>query len=135
MGLLVHWITLLEGEEIDHSGNSWLVAAHRWLRSALTDLSDSGCVRIRRFLELIEANTSGLTEMIDIAASGQEPLSQHKSENPVVDETDDDQIGADESVASAYESMVWEDSADDGIDGGMLDVDLPAGRQVSSILL
>ena len=127
MGLLVHWITLLEGEEIDHSGNSWLVAAHRWLRSALTDLSDSGCVRIRRFLELIEANTSGLTEMIDIAASGQEPLSQHKSENPVVDETDDDQIGADESVASAYESMVWEDSADDGIDGGMLDVDLPAG--------
>ena len=127
MGLLVHWITLLEGDEIDHSGNSWLVAAHRWLRSALTDLSDSGCIRVRRFLELVEANTAGLTEMIDIAASGQEPLSRNTSEAPLPDETDDDQIGADESVASAYESMVWQDSTDDGTDGGMLDVDLPAG--------
>ena len=65
--------------------------------------------------------------MIDIAASGQEPLSRDTSENQLPDETDDDQIGADESVASAYESMVWQDSADDGTDGGMLDVDLPAG--------
>jgi hypothetical protein len=127
MGLLVHWITLLEGDEIDHSGNSWLVAAHRWLRSALTDLSDSGCNRVRRFLELVEANTAGLTEMIDIAASGQEPRSRDESGAVLSDETDDDQIGTDESVASAYESMVWQDSTDDGTDGGMLDVDLPAG--------
>jgi hypothetical protein len=127
MGLLVHWITLLEGDEIDHSGNSWLVAAHRWLRSALTDLSDSGCSRVRRFLELVEANTAGLTEMIDIAASGQEPRSRDESGAALSDETDDDQIGTDESVASAYESMVWQDSTDDGTDGGMLDVDLPAG--------
>ncbi|MBT7730015.1 MAG: hypothetical protein HN703_14130, partial [Planctomycetaceae bacterium] len=127
MGLLVHWITLLEGDEIDHSGNSWLVAAHRWLRSALTDLSDSGCSRVRRFLELVEANTAGLTEMIDIAASGQELRNRDESEAVLSDETDDDQIGTDESVASAYESMVWQDSTDDGTDGGMLDVDLPTG--------
>ena len=127
MGLLVHWITLLEGDEIDHSGNSWLVASHRWLRSALTDLSDLGCNRVRRFLELVEANTAGLTEMIDIAASGQEPQSRDESGTVLTDETDDDQIGTDESVASAYESMVWQDSTDDGTDGGMLDVDLPAG--------
>jgi hypothetical protein len=82
---------------------------------------------VRRFLELVEANTAGLTEKIDIAASGQEPQSRDESGTVLTDETDDDQIGTDESVASAYESMVWQDSTDDGTDGGMLDVDLPAG--------
>ena len=52
-----------------------------------------GCIRVRRFLELVEANTAGLTEMIDIAASGQEPLSRNTSETPLPDETDDDQLG------------------------------------------
>ena len=38
---------------------------------------------------------------------------------------DDDSPDSDESVASAYESMVWRDSTDDGIDGGMLEHDKP----------
>ena len=127
MGLLVHWASLLEGDEIDHSGPSWLLAAHRWLRAGLADLSEAGRHRVRRFLELIEANTAGVAEVIELAATGQEPVVRNEPEFSLPDDVDDDQLAADESVASAYESMVWQDSADDGTDGGMLDVDLPGG--------
>ena len=128
MGLLVHWASLLEGDEIDHSGPSWLLASHRWLRAALADLSDEGRNRPRRFLELVEANTAGVVELIELAATGQEPVVRNEPDFSFPDDNDDDQLSADESVASAYESMVWQDSADDGTDGGMLDVDLPGGE-------
>jgi len=128
MGLLVHWASLLEGDEIDHSGPSWLLASHRWLRAGLADLSEPGRNRVRRFLELIEANTAGVAEVIELAATGQEPAVRNEPEFSLPDDADEDQLAADESVASAYESMVWQDSADDGTDGGMMDVDLPGGE-------
>lgn len=127
MGLLVHWVSLLEGDEIDHSGSSWLLAAHRWLRAAFADLSAGGQHRIRRFLELVEANTAGVAELIELAATGKEPTVRNEPDLSLPEEAEDDPLSADESVASAYESMVWQDSADDGTDGGMLDVDLPGG--------
>ena len=127
MGLLVHWVSLLEGDEIDHSGSSWLLAAHRWLRAALADLSETGGHRVRRFLELVEANTAGVAELIELAATGRELSIPNEPDLAAADDSDDEQFSTDESVASAYESMVWQDSADDGTDGGMLDVDLPGG--------
>jgi len=128
MGLLIHWASLLEGDEIEQSGPSWLLASHRWLRAAVTDLTEAGRNRVRRFLDLIEANTTGVDEVIELAAAGQESAIRNEQDFSLPDDADDEQLSADESVASAYESMVWQDSADDGTDGGMLDVDLPGGN-------
>ena len=80
MGLLIHWASLSEGDEIVHSGPSWLLASHRWLRAAVADLTEAGRNRVRRFLDLIEANTTGVAEVIELAATGQERAIQNEPE-------------------------------------------------------
>jgi len=122
-GLLVHWASLLEGVAVERTGPVWLGAAEAWLGRALTDLSPAGRTRVRRFLELVEANTSGVVDLIEAAAIGREP--SEEADEELVAPEDDDETSSEERVAAAYESMVWQDSADDGIDGGMLDVDMP----------
>ena len=115
MGLIVHWASLLEGDLLSRSGDEWLHAAEAWLASALNDPSSASRTRQRRFLELIEANTSGVADLIDLMVgdrAGGNGLAGKRSE-------DDDDV--DESVAAAYETMVWRDSADDGVEGGMLE--------------
>ena len=119
LGLLVHWASLLEGAAIDRSGTVWLAAAARWLSLAAAVPGPAGRQRVRRFLDLVEANTAAVFEVIETAAADQ----GESRRGP--DAADDEQEGGDESVASAYESMVWRDSADDGVDGGMIDVNLP----------
>jgi len=131
MGLLVHWASLLEGAAIGRSGAVWLGAASRWMARACADRTDAGRTRVRRFLELVEANTAGVVEVIEAAASGREPGDGRRrpdggagpeaaGESPRRDLDEDDD--GEERVASAYESMVWRDSTDDGVDGGMLDI-------------
>jgi hypothetical protein len=126
-GLLVHWASLLEGEAVERTGGMWLTAATRWVDLAAADASSEGRLRLRRFLEFMEANTAGLVDLVETAAAGREPGDRRgdapDDENGDPDE--DDQSAGEESVASAYESMVWRDSADDGVDGGMIDVDAP----------
>jgi hypothetical protein len=148
MGLLVHWASLLEGAAIDRSGSVWLGEASRWMARACTDRSEAGRSRVRRFLELVEANTGGVADVIEAAARGREPgdgsRSGHAAEEPdglhdddLADGSlDDDERGeesGEESVASAYESMVWRDSTDDGVDGGMLDMDGGGGSTLTSV--
>jgi len=135
LGLLVHWASLLEGPAIGRSGPIWLGEAERWLARALADRSAAGRSRVRRFVELVEANTGGVADLIGGAASGREPGDQRRSGRSRDDGEDGggDEGGGDgideeaadggESVAAAYESMVWRDSTDDGVDGGMLDLD------------
>jgi hypothetical protein len=126
-GLLVHWASLLEGEAIGQTGPAWLAAASRWIELALVDDSAEGRTRVRRFLELVEANTSGIVDAVEAAGVGRD---QGTSRRAADGDDDDDEPSADEErVASAYESMVWRDSADDGVDGGMIDVDAPGGQQ------
>ena len=128
MGLLIYWASLLEGPTLEQLGGEWLAAAARWLARAFGDRSFEGRSRVRRFLELIEANTSGVADIIEMAASGRSSSISHGDESfPELAESaaDDDSPDSDESVASAYESMVWRDSTDDGIDGGMLEHDKP----------
>lgn len=135
MGLLVHWASLLEGPAVERSGPEWLAAAARWTARAATDTSASGRVRVRRFLELVEANTSAVVDVIEQVAlhgdatgrSSTRPARQDGDEAAPEDQEDE------ERVASAYESMVWRDSADDGIDGGMLDVDMPGAARRGSV--
>jgi hypothetical protein len=122
VGLLVHWASLLEGPAIERSGPIWLGAANRWLGQAFADTSPAGRGRVRRFLELVEANTAGVLEVIDGLAAGDRAGGRRP-----LDDEDVAQADADESVASAYETMVWHDSADDGVEGGMADVELPGG--------
>ena len=143
MGLLVHWASLLEGPAIDRSGSVWLGEAARWMARACADRSDAGRSRVRRFIELIEANTSGVSDVIEAAARGREPghggrpsldgegsVGMH---DDFADEQADDADGREESVASAYESMVWRDSTDDGVDGGMLDMEGGVGSTLAGV--
>jgi len=137
-GLLVHWASLLEGSEIGRTGSVWLAAAGQWLDRALADPAADARDRVRRFLEFIDANTSAIVDLVETAAAGG-PAAMEQLGREVEDETDDDdRVGDDEfaedepradgeQVASAYESMVWRDSTDDGVDGGMLDLDVPGG--------
>jgi hypothetical protein len=126
-GLLVHWASLLEGIAVEQTGSVWLAAAGRWLARAVTDHSPAGRARVRRFLELVEANTSGVVDLVESAAVGREPGGGPDGER--IDSEDDEHDDGAERLAAAYESMVWQDSADDGIEGGMLDVDAPFGGQ------
>jgi hypothetical protein len=137
-GLLVHWASLLEGVAVERTGSVWLAAAGRWLARAVADHSPAGRARVRRFLELVEANTSGVVDLLEAAAVGREPEGAAGREASGFGPDDDDHDDADgeERVAAAYESMVWQDSADDGVDGGMLDVDLPlAGQSGGAVAL
>jgi hypothetical protein len=124
LGLLVHWASLLEGDAVERSGPVWLAAASRWMAQACDDTTPEGRGRVRRFLELVEANTSGVVDLIETVAVGREPGERRTGPGDDIAE-DDDQPDGEESVAAAYESMVWRDSADDGVDGGMIDVDAP----------
>jgi hypothetical protein len=124
LGLLVHWASLLEGPAIERTGPIWLAAAGRWLVRASADTSSAGRARVRRFLELVEANTSAVVDVIETAGSGRGDGEVRREPGAAAD-TDDEQADGEESVAAAYESMVWRDSADDGVDGGMIDVDVP----------
>lgn len=128
MGLLVHWASLLEGPTLEQLGSEWLASSARWLARAFVDRSPTGRSRLRRFLELVEANTGGVVDIVETAAAGRDlgGAAQAAASTPI-DADDDGQADAGESVASAYESMVWRDSTDDGVDGGMLEFDLPAG--------
>ena len=142
MGLLVHWASLLEGPAIDRSGGVWMGEATRWMTRACADRSEAGRSRVRRFIELVEANTSGVADVIAAAATGREPGDGRRSggdnegtdglEVDFGDDADDDESG-EERVASAYESMVWRDSTDDGVDGGMLDMEGGGGSTLAGV--
>jgi hypothetical protein len=133
-GLLVHWASLLEGPAVERTGPVWLAAATQWLTRATADATPAGRGRVRRFLELVEANTSGVVDLLEAAAAGREPGSGPLDGlfDELFDDEDDGHTDTEDRVAAAYESMVWQDSADDGVDGGMLDVDLPGGTSTVS---
>ena len=139
MGLLVHWASLLEGVEVERLGPVWLAAASRWLALALADRTPAGRNRARRFLELVEANTGGIADCIERSAAQKPPGGSRRrgglrDDDPGSDEDEGGETpGSEESVAAAYESMVWRDSTDDGIDGGMLDVDGPGGPTAGGV--
>ena len=122
-GLLVHWASLLEGDAIGRSGPAWLASATRWITHACQDSSPDGRLRVRRFLERVEANVGGVVDVIAAASTA-----PGRGGRRAAEEGDDDDADSDEErLAAAYESMVWRDSADDGVDGGMIDVDAPGG--------
>ena len=121
MGLIVHWASLLEGDLLARSGDEWLHAAEAWLAAALEDPSPASRSRQRRFLELVEANTSGVVDLIELVVGDRTQGSRTRGE-PSDDDGDGDG-DVDENVAAAYETMVWRDSADDGVEGGMLETD------------
>jgi hypothetical protein len=130
-GLLVHWASILEGPAIEQTGPVWLTAAGQWLARASADESSAGRARVRRFLELVEANTSGVVDLLEAAASGKEPHGADVSD--FVSDDDDEHDDGEERLAAAYESMVWRDSTDDGVDDGMLDVDVPGATDSSGV--
>jgi hypothetical protein len=138
MGLLVHWASLLEGTAIERSGADWLAAAVRWTARAVAEGSVEGRARVRRFLELVDANTTAVADCIERVASERGAGGRRNvSRDDLLGEEgeqDDDQASGEERVAAAYESMVWRDSADDGNEGGMLDVDMPGATASGSIV-
>jgi len=135
MGLLVHWASLLEGSAVERSGADWIAAAARWTARAVADTTPSGRARVRRFLELVDANTTGVLDVLDqVVNQGDRSSPARRDEAGAGDENaGEEQADEEERVASAYESMVWRDSADDGVDGGMLDVDLPGSARAGGM--
>ena len=136
MGLLVHWASLLEGVEVERLGTVWLAAAAKWLALAVADRSAVGRNRVRRFLELIEANTTSVADCIERFAQRPAPRRRPRRDDDAVDgddDRDDETPGSEESVAAAYETFTWRDSTDDGIDGGMLDVEGAGGTPVGGV--
>jgi hypothetical protein len=137
MGLLVHWASLLEGVEVERLGAVWLASAAKWLALAVVDRTPAGRNRVRRFLELVEANTSGASECIERFAQRPDSSPRRRrsrgDDDVAGEDADDDSPGSEESVAAAYESMVWHDSTDDGIDDGMLDVEGAGGAAVGGV--
>ncbi|MFM7412691.1 MAG: hypothetical protein ACKO6E_05730 [Planctomycetota bacterium] len=119
-GLLIHWASLLEGEAVGRNGPAWLTAAMRWTTQACQEQTPAGRARVRRFLELVEANVGGVLDVVDSASRTPGPGG---SPATLADDEDTDRADDEERVAAAYESMVWRDSADDGVDGGMIDVE------------
>ena len=137
MGLLVHWASLLEGSAVERSGPEWLAAASRWFAAAIVDTGEAGRSRVRRFLELVEANTIAVADCIQrVASHGPGDGTRRRSPATEEDDTDpaDEAPDAEERVAAAYESMVWHDSADDGTDGGMLDVEGAGGGSAGGMI-
>jgi hypothetical protein len=143
MGLVVHWASLLEESLTDQSGRDWLDAAGRWLAAVRLDPSldeTARRTRERRFLELVDANTSSILDSLERFAaaasrgrSGADFGSVGAGRDRDPSDADDaaldgDERSVDESVAAAYESMVWQDSADDGVEGGLADAEGVAGR-------
>jgi len=135
MGLLVHWASLLEGVEVERLGTVWLAAAAKWLALAVADRSAVGRNRVRRFLELVEANTTSVADAIERFAQRPEPRRRPRRDDDSAadDDRDDETPGSEESVAAAYETFTWRDSTDDGIDGGMLDVEGAGGTPVGGV--
>jgi len=138
MGLLVHWASLLEGVAIERSGPEWLAAAARWTARAVAETAPESRNRVRRFLELVDANTTAVADVIErVAVQADAGPGRRRggraAEGSGGEQTDEEQPDAEERVAAAYESMVWRDSADDGNDGGMLDVDMPGAAQGGGI--
>ncbi|MBU6276680.1 MAG: hypothetical protein KGQ61_08580 [Planctomycetes bacterium] len=127
MGLLVHWASLLEGPAVERSGTEWLAAAGRWVALAGVDRSPGGRARVRRFLELVEANISAVADCIEQA--GAAPRRGRRGDDGDADESAD----GEERLAAAYESMVWRDSADDGHEGGMLDAGGTPGASATGL--
>ena len=128
-GLLVHWASLLEGSAIERSSQAWLAAAGRWIGQATTDRSPPARGRVRRFLELVEANTATVVDVI--VATAVAPIMGERTH--IDGDEEDDQADGEERVAAAYETMVWRDSADDGVEGGMIDVDGPGGGSLEAL--
>ena len=133
MGLLVHWASLLEGVEVERLGTVWLAAAAKWLALAVVDRSDTGRNRVRRFLELVEANTATVADCIERFAQRPEPRRRPRRDDDTTAGDDDETPGSEESVAAAYETFTWRDSTDDGIDGGMLDVEGAGGTPAGGV--
>ena len=127
MGLIVHWASLLEGDLLARSGDEWLHAAEAWLAAALDDASPASRNRQRRFLELIEANTSGVADLIDLM------VGDRAGDGGLPGGRSDEDEDVDESVAAAYETMVWRDSADDGVEGGMLEAGGGGGDEIGPL--
>ncbi|MFM8577601.1 MAG: hypothetical protein ACKOCN_02180 [Planctomycetaceae bacterium] len=145
MGLVVHWASLLEESLSDQSGRDWLEAAGRWLAAVHLDPAHDEAARRnreRRFLELVDANTSAILDSLErfaaAATRGRGSADSGPTRRAPADQTgdapnsddgsDDAADDNDESVAAAYESMVWQDSADDGVDGGLADAEGAAGH-------
>jgi len=119
-GLLIHWASLLEGEAVGRNGPAWLTAATRWTHLACQDRAPPARARVRRFLELVEANVAGALDVVEAAARAHRPGAPTAE---MFDSQGDGHPADEEQVAAAYESMVWRDSADDGVDGGMIDLE------------
>ncbi|MFV1967262.1 MAG: hypothetical protein ACC628_17680, partial [Pirellulaceae bacterium] len=148
MGLLVHWLAAAELIPLEQGESSFHRLSERWLlqlRGTAEAAKDAepavaGTIRadqwrrIRRFFDYIEANAGTFWEVpsweIGDLPMRRQDASRYDNETPIPDEDACDDDEEEDLFRAAYEDVVYQDSANDGIDGEVYDTGNASGDEL-----
>lgn len=119
MGLLMTWLAESDTVPLEDTSASFDDLAEKWLAGVVSAAGVPGAERaglVRRFFELLEVNAEDKFTPADEWLPGE----------VADDEEDGDDEDEDDTFASAYEGMTFQDSADDGEEGSVSDGAAPA---------
>jgi hypothetical protein len=120
--LLVHWLGSGRAFDDEPSGKEFSRFGRRWLDVVLALPAEERRPLIQRFFELLEANAEELWFAPGPEIVGDSP--SPPNEAPRLDDAEEE-AGADDVFAAAYENVTYEDSTADGNEGSMLEAGLP----------
>ena len=130
LGLLVHWLSQGGRVPLEQGNSSFYRIAEQWVervrRSVVVDDAQQDVNHavpvgptVEKFLDYIEANADDLLSVptfdLGVASSSEEP------DEFIIE--DDDENSSDSRYEAAYESVVFRDSTDDGVEGSIFDQD------------
>ncbi len=141
LGLLIHWLSEAERIPLEQGDSSFYRLAERWLldvrRSDMDDQAEPGVAQagvirgetwrlIRKFFDYLEANAEEYWETPSFElTSGSAPGTSREQTpaDPFVAADGEDELDDEEEdlFSAAYESVVFHDSADDGVEGSIFD--------------
>ncbi len=113
MGLLMTWLSDSDAVPLEDPSASFDDLAEKWLTGVVTAAAVPVVERaglVQRFFELLEVNAENKFTPVDEWLPG-----------VVADEDERDEDEEDDTFASAYEGMSFQDSADDGEEGSVAD--------------
>lgn len=111
LALLMTWLSEADAIALEEGNSSFADLSARWIEGTLHSQTEtSPQPLVRRFFELLEVNAGDLWSVPEVPASAR------------VSDNDKDK---DSDFASAYESMSYQDSTDDGVEGSIAGGDEP----------
>jgi hypothetical protein len=146
MGLLVHWLGASDRIPLEQGDSSFPRLAERWLLQlqdhatrSRGDAAQPGSSRIdsgtwsqmRKFLDYIEANAGGWWKVPTWQlGSGAPPRNAPDRKSGKQEPADDDEDEGEDLFRAAYENVVYQDSADDGMEGPIFDGGIPSDDEL-----